>query len=66
MLILRLSERLLTAGATGEIMGCEMPDNKLEAIRRLVGNVDAEQLQFVESYVADTMGIFIPSLGMTR
>ncbi len=36
---------------------------KLELIQKLVGPITEDQLKFVDSYVSDTLGIFIPSVG---
>jgi len=32
-------------------------------IRNLVGDVDAEQIKFVDSFICDKLGLFIPSVG---
>lgn len=40
-----------------------MRGNELDRIRALVGEIDAAQLRFVESYVGDRMAIFIPAVG---
>ncbi len=38
-------------------------DNEMDQIRALVGDIDAEQMRFVDSFVGEKMALFIPSIG---